>query len=141
MTLSRASSERGSASVEMVLMTPALVVMLLFIVALGRLTDTRGQVAAAARDAARSAANARTPATAELAGSYLGAATLNDRGVGCRRLTVTIDTTGFRADGIVAATVTCVVDLSDITGLGLPGTKTISSTFTAPVDPHRGIGA
>ena len=79
--------------------------------------------------------------TALFAGSYLAAATLNDRGVGCRRLTVTIDTTGFRADGIVAATVTCVVDLSDITGLGLPGAKTISSTFTAPVDHYRGIGA
>jgi len=66
---------------------------------------------------------------------------LQDRGIECRQLTVTIDTTGFRADGIVAATVICVVDLSDITGLGLPGAKTISSTFTAPVDHYRGIGA
>ncbi len=52
MTVER-DRERGSASVELVLMTPVLIVLLLFVVALGRLAAARGEVDAAARDVAR----------------------------------------------------------------------------------------
>ena len=55
----------------------------------------------------------RRPAAAE--------ATLAGRGLSCSNLTVTVDTTDFRPGGIVATTVGCAVDLSDLTGLGLPG--------------------
>ncbi|MGE0731646.1 MAG: TadE/TadG family type IV pilus assembly protein [Acidimicrobiia bacterium] len=131
-------SERGSASVEMVLITPVLVVLLLFVVAVGRLASAQGEVESAARDAARAAASGRSSTAAQALGNAAATATLADRGVECTSLTVEIDTSAFRADGIVGATVHCVVDLEAVAGLGLPASRTLTSSFTAPVDRYRG---
>ena len=57
--MGRRRDERGSAAVELVLLTPLLVSLMLFVVALGRMASAEGTVDDAARDAARSAANAR----------------------------------------------------------------------------------
>ena len=46
----RRARERGSASVELVLVTPVLIALLLFVVALGRLAGARGEVDAAGAD-------------------------------------------------------------------------------------------
>lgn len=133
------NSERGSAAVELVLVTPVLIALLLFVVGLGRLAGANGEVQAASRDAARAAANARSPRAAHQAGIAAAIATLQDRGVECRSLDVTINADVFRADGLVAATVRCTVDLSDATSVGFPVSKTLTATFTAPVDRHRGV--
>jgi Flp pilus assembly protein TadG len=45
--------ERGSVSIELVLLTPVLVAMLLLVVAFGRIQNARADVEAAARAAAR----------------------------------------------------------------------------------------
>jgi Flp pilus assembly protein TadG len=133
------NNERGSAAVELVLATPILVALMLFAVAGGRLSSTRAEVDAAARDGARAASIARSPGTAERDGQAAAEAALADRGLSCSNLTVTVDTTDFRPGGIVAATVGCDVDLSDLTGLGLPGARTLSAHFAEPVDAFRGI--
>jgi Flp pilus assembly protein TadG len=133
------NDDRGSAAVELVLATPVLVALMLLAIAGGRLASTRAEVDAAARDGARAASIARSPAAAEHDGQAAAEATLADRGLSCSNLTVTIDTTAFRPDGIVAATVGCDVDLSDLTGLGLPGARTLSARFAQPVDAYRGI--
>lgn len=133
------TEQRGSAAVELVLVTPVLITLMLFVVAGGRLATSRADVDAAARDSARAASIARSPATAERDGTIAAEATLTDRDVTCRTLTVTIDTADFRPDGTVAATVSCDVELADLTGLGLPGRRTISSRFVEPVDAFRGV--
>ena len=135
----RRRNERGSAAVELVLVTPVLIALLLFVVGLGRLAGANGEVQAASRDAARAAANARSPRAAQEAGLSAAAATLQDRGVECRTLSVAIDADEFRADGFVSATVSCTVDLGDLTTIGFPASKTLTSTFTAPVDRYRGV--
>ncbi len=137
---SRHRPDRGSASVELVLMTPLLVMLLLFVVAVGRLTAARGEVDAAARDGARAAANARTPGDAEHAALVAATATLRDRGIECAALDVGVDTTQYRADGYVEVTVSCAVDLHAAAGIGFPYTQTLYGTFVAPVDRYRGIG-
>ncbi len=134
----RIHDERGSAAVELVLVTPVLIALLLFVVGLGRLAGANGEVEAASRDAARAAANARSPQAAQQAGTDAAAATLQDRGIECPTLHVAIDADQFRADGFVSATVTCVVDLNEVTTVGFPVSKTLSATFTAPVDRYRG---
>jgi Flp pilus assembly protein TadG len=133
------TDQRGSASVEIVLVTPVLIALMLFVVAGGRLASSRADVDAAARDSARAASIARSPATAERDGNSAAEATLTDREVSCRKWTVTIDTSEFRPGGTVAATVNCDVELADLTGLGLPGRRTISSRFVEPVDTFRGV--
>jgi Flp pilus assembly protein TadG len=120
-------------------MAPVLVALLLFIVGAGRLVEATGEVDGAARDAARAAANARSTTAARTAAIDAATQTLADRGVACRSLKVSVDTTGFRADGIARATVTCTVDLKATTSVGFPVARTVSSTFAAPVDRYRGV--
>lgn len=131
--------ERGAAAVELVLVTPVLVVLMLLAVAGGRLASARAEVDAAARDGARAASIARSPGTAERDGRAAAEASLAEAGLSCSDLTVTIDATDFRPGGVAATTVACAVDLSDLTGLGVPGARTVSARFTAPVDSFRGI--
>ena len=131
------TEQRGSAAVELVLVTPVLIALMLFVVAGGRLASARADVDAAARDSARAASIARSPASAERDGKAAAEAVLNDRS--CQTPSVTIDTTGFRPGGTVAATVSCEIDLADLTGLGLPGRRLISSRFVEPVDVFRGV--
>ena len=38
----------------------------------------------------------------------------------------------------VTATVTCQVPLSDLLLPGMPGSRTLTATFTSPLDPFRG---
>ena len=132
--------QQGSAAVELVLLTPVLVVLLLFVVAVGRLAETRGDVDAAARDAARAASIARGPDSARADGEAAARQRLSEGGVTCRTLDVELSTAEFRPGGTVAATVGCVVDLADLTLLGVPGTRRVSATFAEPIDIFRAVG-
>ena len=136
----RNDRERGSATTELVLLTPLFIVLLLFVVALGRLSTAREDVDAAARDAARAASDARSIARADSDGQAAGHAAIREGDASCRRLTITIDTSNFRPGGTVTARVACVADYADLTRLGVPGSRTIDSTFIAPVDQYRGVG-
>ncbi len=137
--LTPAPADQGSASVELVLATPVLVALMLLAVAGGRLATARGEVDAAARDSARAASLTRSGVAAERDGRAGAEATLADRHVTCRDLTITIDLTDFQPGGTVTSTVTCAVQLRDLTGLGLPGTRAVSSHFVAVVDRFRGM--
>jgi len=130
--------ERGSVSIELVLLTPVLLVLLLLVVAGGRLADARGAVDAAARDAARAGTIARSPGDARRDALAAAEARLSAGSVGCRDLTVDVDTSDFRAGGSVAVSVTCSVDLGDLTLLRVPGTRDISTHAVEPVDTFRG---
>jgi len=130
--------ERGSVTTEMALITPVLIALLLLVVGLGRLAAARGDVDAAARDAARAAANARSGAQATEDGELAARAALVEGGVACRTLAVHVDTTDFRPGGTVRADVTCTVELATLTGMALPGSRTVTASFPAPVDRYRG---
>lgn len=135
----RPISERGSAAVEMVLLTPMLLVMLVFVVFLGRLGQARNDVDRSAREAARAASLARDPEEAQAAGLDAAHATLEPGAVSCRRMAVTVESSGFGAGGAVSAVVACTVDLADVAGLGVPGTTTLSASFREPLDVYRGV--
>lgn len=135
----KGSGERGAATTELVLLTPVLILVLLFVVALGRVASARQDVDAAARDAARAAANARSATAARADGMTAAQVTLSSGGITCRDLSIDIATDNFRAGGIVSARVSCTVDLGDLTGLRLPAARTISASFTAPLDAYRGV--
>lgn len=135
----RGRGESGSASVELVLLTPVLLVLLLFVVAGGRLVSTRGQVDAAARDAARAGTLARSPGDARRDALAAAKTRLDTGRAGCRTLTVDVDTSAFREGGRVATTVTCAVDLGDLTLLGIPGTRMVRAVAVEPVDTFKGI--
>lgn len=137
--MSLRSADRGSASLELVLMAPVLIVLMLFVVLVGRLGQARADVDRAARDAARAASIARTSDAAHERAAAAARATLADGGVSCRSMTIALDTGTFAPDGAVHATVGCNVDLADLSLLGVPGSRTITATFTQPVDAFRGL--
>ncbi len=69
---------------------------------------------------------------------------LNQQGLQCTSTSVSVSTAGFSAQigepASTTATVTCTVRLSDIGLPGLPGTKTMTSSFTSSIDSYRQRG-
>ena len=129
--------ERGAVATELVLLTPLLILMLLFVVALGRLAGARINVDGAAAQAARAASIATTPAEASAAAQQTATAALGSDHVTCATLKVAIDTARVAPGGSVTVTVTCAVALSDLTGLRLPVTERVSSTAASVIDTYR----
>lgn len=130
-------NETGSATAELVILTPLLILLLLLVVAFGRLAGARLDVNGAAAQAARAASIARSPSAAAAQASQTAAATLASQHVTCTHLSVAVDTSQFAPGGNVAVTVSCSVDLSTLTGLHLPASETLTHRFVEPVDRYR----
>lgn len=133
------ADDRGSATVELAVLTPALVVLLLLVVAAGRLVLARQEVNAAATDAARAASIAESPASATYAAVQAASADLSGDGLPCSSFGVTVDTDDFVPGGTVGVHLTCTASLAGLSLLGLPGSETMSSVATAPIDLYRSI--
>ncbi len=135
----RRDGDRGSASVELVLVTPLLMVVLLVVVALGRLADARLVVADAAHQAARAASLARSERAARTQAERAAATALKEAGAAtCRRPSVTVTTGGLTPGAHVSARVSCTADLGDLTYTGLPGRVPLVGTAVSAVDSFRG---
>ena len=131
--------ERGAVATELVLLTPLLILLLLFVVALGRLAGARINVDGAAAQAARAASIASTPGAATAVAQQAATAALGADHVTCATLHVATDTARFAPGGSVAVTVTCAVSLADLTGLALPATEQVSSSAASVIDTYRSI--
>ena len=134
---SRRFSERGSMSVELVVLTPVLIGCILTIAGGARFVEAEDQVESAASIAARAASLEATPESAAAAGRLAAERALQDRGRSCVDLDVEIDTTAFSAGGAVQTRVTCRTSLEDLAGFGLPGSKTFTASAVAPLEEHR----
>ena len=136
-----AADERGSAAIELVLLVPALMLLLLFAVAGGRVAIAHGSVQQAAADAARAASIARTAGSAQSLAVAAARATLANQGLTCASMAVSLDTSGFSrpvgTPASVGATVSCTVELSELALPGLPD-RLVSATVTSPLDVFRG---
>jgi Flp pilus assembly protein TadG len=139
--MSARAAERGSVSVELALLAPALLLLLSFAVFAGRTQIAEGAVQEAARSAARDASLARDPATAAGLAGAQAERTLAAQNLRCQRTTVDVDTAGFQAPlgqpGDVTVSITCVVGMADLLAPGLPGSVTVEASFISPVDAYR----
>jgi hypothetical protein len=133
-------SDRGSITVELVVLTPVLLVVALASLVFGRVVEARQQVIEAARAAAESAAVLPSVGTAEWVGSINAAVNLIGRTHTCAHASITVDTSHFTPGGYVTAHISCLVLLSDVGFPGLPGSTTVSASATAPLDPYRSVG-
>ncbi|WP_103355631.1 TadE/TadG family type IV pilus assembly protein [Amycolatopsis sp. CA-128772] len=131
--------DRGSAAAELTLLTPVLILLLLFVVFCGRLADTKLRVNDVAHQAARAATLARSPSQATANAQATASAALRSAGIACQSLSVSAETQGLKPGATVTVTVTCSVGLGDLTSLGVPGSRTFESTFSSPVDVWRGV--
>ncbi|MDH6193223.1 Flp pilus assembly protein TadG [Streptomyces sp. CZ24] len=135
-------SDRGSYSLETAVLAPAVIALLLLMIAFGRVTDADGAVDAAARAAARAASLERDAAGAQSAAQGAAERSLQGDGVTCSTSSVDVDTSGYAldlgTDAHITATIACTANLSDIGLPGLPGAKTLTASWTSAIDTYRG---
>ena len=132
--------DRGSATLELVVWAPALLLLVGLLIVAGRINTAHGAVEQAAVEAARSASIARTPQAARSQALASAQESLAHQGIQCTSVTVTVDTGGFASQpgtpAVVSATVSCPVRLADLT-LPLPGTRTVTHTAVSSLDTFR----
>ncbi|GGB91498.1 TadE/TadG family type IV pilus assembly protein [Cellulomonas carbonis] len=135
------AGDAGSATLEVAILTPALLLLLALVVFAGRVQVAAGAVEHAAAVAAREASLTRTAGAARTAATTAATIDLDGQDLRCATSTVTVDTAGFArplgSGSHVTATVTCTVSIADLAIPGLPGTRTLTATATSPLDRYR----
>lgn len=136
----RHGDERGSASLELVIVVPAVVAVIALLTAGWRLWSVRSQVREAAAAGARAATLARSGAEAEQAASAAINADLETVGSSCTGPTVGIDVSAFSAPpgqgGDVGVDVTCEVPFTDLL-IPMPGALTVEGHAGSRLDSFR----
>ncbi len=136
----RRRGDTGSLTVELVVLTPVLLVVAMASLVCGRVVEARQQVVEASRAGAEAAAVLPTVGTAQWVGSMNAVIDLIGRTHTCAHVAISIDTSEFVPGGSVSVHVTCQVLLSDLAFPGLPGSTVVQATATAPLDPYRSVG-
>lgn len=138
----RLRDDRGFGAVETAIAAPLVLAVLALLIAAARLASANLGVDSAASAAARAASLERSGPSASGAAHEAANSTLSQRGTTCTNIDVAPDTSGFATPAgtrsSVTVTVTCTVSLADLVAPGMPGTKTITSTATSPIDRFRG---
>ena len=134
--------DHGSATTELVLIMPVLVLFLFLVVAAGRLTDAKSDVVSAASDAARAASLQTNGADAAVQAQNIAEDSVAGEGIECiNGVDVALELRRrpgcFSPGATVEATVTCDVDLSDLALLAMPGTVTVTEHAWEPIDAYR----
>ena len=132
----RLAGDQGSAALEMALVTPALLLVLVFIVTLGRLATARQDVDNAAAQAARAASLAPDVAQAQAMAAQAASAAASAQSLPCAGLAVSVNTSSFHPGGNVAVQVSCSVALSRLSGVALPGSKQLTARAVEVVDTY-----
>ncbi|PSL01383.1 Flp pilus assembly protein TadG [Haloactinopolyspora alba] len=142
MTRRRPHDQRGSATTELAVVAPGLLMIIALLVMGGRITIAGGSVEHAAAEAARAASLARSASEAVADGGAAAKRSLTQQGLSCvGSPSITIDARQFaRPPGepaTVTATVTCEVRLSDLAIPAVPGSRSITETVRSPIDTYR----
>jgi Flp pilus assembly protein TadG len=139
--MSRAPRDVGSASLELVIWAPVLLLIAAVIVLAGRIAQATQAVEVAAAEAARAASAARTQAQATARAKSAATAALSSAGLRCSSTSITIDTSEWsRRPGTparVSAQIGCRIGLEDLSIPGVPGSRDVSATASSALDVYR----
>ena len=133
--------ESGSATAELVVLAPVLAAILLFLVGLGRIGLASSQVHDAVRAGLQAGVVASSPAAAASAARAAALDTLSGDHIACASPDVSVDVSRFVPGGQLRVQLSCTVSLSDVALPGVPGSRTLQASLTAPVETYRGIGS
>lgn len=143
----RGTRDRGSATLEMAIATPVMLLIISLMVLAGRVAVAGNTVTTVAGNAARQASLARTATAASSAAASSARAALAAQAINCQGGgTVSVDVSGFGAAArgvpgqVVTVSIDCVVPIADLGLPGAPGTRTLSDRAVSPIDPNRSAG-
>lgn len=125
------------AALELAILMPFVIVMMLLIVAFGRVERGRELIDNAAASAARAASLTDSPGAAHDAATTAATQALTDGGVSCTGMQLSLDTAAFHPGGDVTAHLSCTTDLSGLTLSGVPGHLNLTASATSPLEPYR----
>lgn len=129
----RSRREHGSATVEVVLLTPVFVALLALVVLTGRVGARRADVEGVAHRAARTLTLQRDPIRAEPGVRADAATALSAGSPTCRQLGWQVSYT----PEAVTVEVSCLVDLDDTAMLPIPASLTVTGRSTEVLDRYR----
>ncbi len=131
---------RGSISVELVVLAPALALLLLLLGAGARVVEVQGHIDGAARDAARAASLARSSVQASLLARQAALADLGP--ASWCGAPPAVQVSGYPPAGPlpaggsdVSVTVSCEVNMSPFAALGFSAHMRFTGQAVAPLDP------
>lgn len=132
-----ATRDAGSAAIELAIAAPALIGLLLLVIAAGRISAANAAIDDAAISASRSASIARTTETARADAHAAARAVLNQQGISCAGgPVIEVNLGGFSTrpgqTAQVSVRVRCTVKLAP-----MPGTRTATSTSVSVLDTYR----
>lgn len=130
------NDDRGGMTAELAVLTPLLVLCMLFVVVAGRVGQARQDVTQAAAEAARTASLARGTAALDVHDTVRR--NLTAAGVDCRDLAVSTAGSDRRPGGHVLVDVRCEVDLTAVAGFGLPRHRVVTARAVEVIDTYRG---
>jgi Flp pilus assembly protein TadG len=130
--------DRGAfAALELVILLPFVIIMILVVVAFGRVERGRELVDQAATAAARAGSLSTNAITAQQAAQSAAEQTLRDGGMSCSSVHAQLDTSEFYPGGQVTANVSCVTKFGDLAMSALPGSLTLTARSTSILEQHR----
>jgi Flp pilus assembly protein TadG len=135
--------DRGSLSIEYVIITPFVFLVFGLIYAFGRVSAVDNSLDTGTRDAARAASIASSLDQAKQVAMNAVESELGNGTSTCRSTLVVEITGNFAPDNTITVHASCDYDLSDILYLPsviAPGNITVHSQFSAVVDPNRSLG-
>lgn len=130
------SGESGQAMVEAAIAVPVLLLLVFGVVAIGRITDAKVAVQAAAREASRTLAVAPSEEQGVADALAAGETAALGYGLSPERLTIDVDANGFVRGSEVASDVSYSVPLSDLPLLSFFAVE-VSSSHTEQVELYR----
>jgi hypothetical protein len=134
-------SERGSSSLELVVVVPVFVIAMMLLRLAWVTTAARGDVRFAAAQGARSATMAQSKEVAEARALAAVDDVVKDRNIPCREFNVKVSGVdgGVRPDSVINVSVTCTADLGGLSLLRLgKSSMDITAKSVAVVDRYRG---
>jgi Flp pilus assembly protein TadG len=140
MTSRMAGRERGSATIEMTILSASVLMPLLFFVIFcGRISSVSGDVQSAARMAARAATLERTVGGQNARGNEAAQQRLQQSGIECSGgPQVQVNVIDYQGrSGLASVTVRCTVQYDQYGFPGLPGSHTFEGGFTEFFDVRR----
>jgi TadE-like protein len=132
------ANDRGSLSVELVIIVPMLLLMLALVYGFARVAQTNQTFEAGVRDAARAATQARSKTQA----LQVAEASLRDSlGPGAADCLDSLDVDipgGYQMGYIITVDASCSYALGNLVP-GVPGRVQVNASFASPLDPNRRV--